>query len=228
MDDLLLGLVVDAAAKLLALGAARPVTADTAVDFLRAQGDDQVADHLAELGESVRADLLDEAATRLRQLDDLWPAIEPEWWPRVEEPVRVPLADRAILLSGRLDILLGGPPTDRPAVLVEIKGGRWHDSARSETHFYSLLLGLRDGTAPSHVVSLAAADGATHVEEVRPAVLSTVARQIATAIDAAGSIAAGEVPEARPGAHCSTCPARSTCPAATVESPGVATARAAA
>lgn len=213
IDDLLLGVIVDAAAKLLALGAARPVTVEATVAFLDAQEDHQVSQHLADIGEAAH-ELLEEAALRLDHLNTLWPDIAPQWWARVEEPVRVPLADRTVLLSGRLDIVLGGPPTDTAGVIVEIKGGRWHDSARSETHFYSLLLGLRDGVSPSHVVSLAAADGATHVEEVRPAIVGSVARQVATALETATSIAAGEVPEARPGRQCATCPVAGDCPAA--------------
>lgn len=218
MADLLLGVIVDAAAKLLALNASRPVAVDSVVAFLDAQGEDQVSTHLADIGESATSELLDEAAVRLEQLNALWPDVDPEWWPRVEEPLRVPLADRSVVLSGRLDILLGGSPAQRPGVIIEVKGGRWHDSARSETHFYSLLLGLRDGIAPTHVVSLAAADGATHVEDIRPAILNNVARQVATAMETASSITAGEVPVTRPGAHCATCPLLGSCPAAAAQS----------
>lgn len=213
IEDLLLGLVVDAGAKLLALGGARPVTAEASVAFLDAQGDDRVSAHLAGLDEPDATLLRHEADLRLGQLEALWPDVEAPWWPRVEEPVRVPLADRSILLSGNLDILLGGPPTGRPGVIVEIKGGRWHHNARTETHFYGLLLGLRDGVAPTHVVSLAAGEAATHIEEVRPAILNNVAWQVATALETAASIAAGEVPAAHPGSQCATCPVRTGCPA---------------
>src|ERR1700754_2754245 len=51
VDDLALGLVVDAAAKLAALGARRPVTVDAALGFLAAQGDETVAGHLDALGD---------------------------------------------------------------------------------------------------------------------------------------------------------------------------------
>lgn len=214
IDDLSLGLIVDAAAKLVALGAQRPVTAEAAVAFLSAQGDDRAEQHLSTIGESAASELLAEAASRLDRLSKLWPDLGSRWCARVEEPVRAPLANGAVVLGGRLDILLGGPPTDLPAVVVEIKGGRWHDSVRGDAHLYGLLVGLRDGVAPAAVVSMAAYDGATQIEPIRPAVLQHAAEKVAVSLETAARIAAGETPEAHPGSHCVTCPMQSTCPAA--------------
>lgn len=214
-DDLVMGLIVDAAAKLLALGAQRPVTVETAVAFLDAcEGEERGRRHLLDIGEPAAAKLLAEAATRLERLTALWPELEPAWWPRVEEPVRVPLAGGAVVLGGKLDVLLGGPPTGRPSVIVEIKGGRWHDSVRGDAHFYGLLVGLRDGVLPAAVASVAVDDGKTQIEPVRPAVLRHAAEKVTVALEVAAGLASGEVPEARPGSHCVTCPLRTTCPAA--------------
>ena len=139
-----------------------------------------------------------------------WPRIGPGWWPRVEDPARVRLAEGAIMLTGRLDLLLGGPPTDRPAVVVEVKGGRWYDGMRADGHLYALLVALRDGRAP-HAVVTVVADGTTQVEPVRPAVLLTAAERVSHAIEVATSIAAGEPAATHPGAHCAHCPARPGC-----------------
>lgn len=214
VDDLIMGLIVDAAAKLSALGAQRPVTGEASVAFLAAQGDERARHHLSAIGEPAATKLMAEAGSRVNRLSVAWPEVGPGWWPRVEEPVRAPLAGGSVVLGGRLDILLGGPPTGRPGVVIEIKGGRWHDSVRSDAHFYGLLVGLRDGIAPAGVVSLAAYDGTTQVEPIRPAVLHHAAEKVAVALATAARIAAGEAPEARPGSHCLTCPLRSTCPAA--------------
>jgi hypothetical protein len=213
-DDLVLGLVVDAAAKLLALGATRPVTVDDALGHLDAVGSTTAADHLAAMTDSAAAELREEAGERLAHLAEVWPELESGSWPRVEDPVRVRLAEGAVLLSGKLDILLGGPPTDRPAVVVEIKGGRWHDTVRNETQFYGLITALRDQVAPAAVVTLAAGAGETYREDARPALLEHAAASVAHALDVAAGITAGELAERRPGSHCSTCPARSTCPSA--------------
>lgn len=209
-DDLVLGLVVDAAAKLAALGARRPITFDAAVAYLTAQGEPAVADHLADLGPSAGA-LRREGEGRVRAITGSWPAIEPGWWPRVEEPVRARLAGGAVTVTGRLDVLLGGPPTDRPGVVVEVKGGRWYDGMRADGHLYALLVGLRDGMVPAAVVTVVA-DGTTHVEAIRPALVRHAGERLELALRAAAPLAAGEPPEARPGTHCGHCPARPDCP----------------
>lgn len=212
-EDVAIGLLIDAAAKLVTLGARPPVTVEGALAFLDALDESQVRDHLRDLGQAAADDLLAKADVRLAQLLASWPAIEPGWWPRIEEPLRVRLAGGAVTLGGRLDILVGGPPSGRPSLVIEVKGGRWHDSVRGDAHFYGLLVGLRDGVPPAYVVSIAAADGATQVEPIRPAVLRHTAERVAAALEAAAQLAAGEAPQALPGTHCAICPVRSDCPA---------------
>ncbi|MBN2622836.1 MAG: hypothetical protein JXA83_05690 [Acidimicrobiales bacterium] len=210
-DDLVAGLAVDAAAKLATLVPHRPPTAETALAYLAATGDTTAADHLADLGDRA-ARLVDDIAARIDLLAATWPTIEPDWWPRVEEPVRVRLGDGAVQLAGRLDLLLGGPPSARPPVVVEVKGGRWYDGMRADGHFYALLAALRDGVPPRAVVTVVA-DGTTQVEPVRPAVLVTAAERVAEAMQVAAAIAAGEPPAVHPGSHCVHCPLRSDCAA---------------
>ena len=208
-DDLVIGLVVDAAAKLATLVPQRAPTVDAALAYLEATGDTTAAVHLADRGTAATG-LLDDLARRVDAVAAAWPRIGRGWWPRVEDPARVRLADGAIMLTGRLDLLLGGPPTDRPAVVVEVKGGRWYDGMRADGHLYALLVALRDGRAP-HAVVTVVADGTTQVEPVRPAVLVTTAERVDHAIEVATSIAAGEPAATHPGAHCGHCPARPGC-----------------
>jgi hypothetical protein len=208
-DDLVAGLAVDAAAKLATLVPQRPPTVDAALGYLVATGDATAADHLADRGDAALP-LLADIAGRIERLAAAWPPIEPAWWPRVEEPVRTRLAGGAVMLGGRLDLLLGGPPTVRPAVVVEVKGGRWYDGMRADGHLYALLLALRDGRAPAAVVTVVA-DGTTQVEPVRTAVLTTAADRVEHAMQAAALVAAGEPPPAHPGPHCGHCPVRPDC-----------------
>ena len=210
-DDLVAGLVVDAAAKLATLVPQRAPTVDAALAYLEAVGDTTVADHLAGRGEAA-APLLDDLAARVEGLARVWPEIDPAWWPRVEEPVRARLAGGAVVVSGRLDLLLGGEPTHRPAVVVEVKGGRWYDGMRADGHLYALLVALRAGHPPAAVVTVVA-DGTTHIEPVRPAVLATTAERVERALQVAAAIAAGEPAATHPGPHCGHCPARPDCTA---------------
>jgi PD-(D/E)XK nuclease superfamily len=209
-DDLVAGLAVDAAAKLATLAPQRAPTAEAALAYLAATGNTIGADRMADLGHAA-GPLLDDIAGRVERLAAAWPAIDPAWWPRVEEPVRARFADGAVMVGGRLDLLLGGPPTERPGVVVEVKSGRWYDGMRADGHLYALLVGLRDGRAPAAVVTVVA-DGTTQVEPVRPAVLVTAADRLEQAMGVAAGIAAGEPPATHPGPHCPHCPLRPDCP----------------
>jgi hypothetical protein len=216
VTDIVLGQLVDSGAKLATLGPAQPPDVDAATDYLDAIGETRAREHLTDLGVDAAADLLADAAARLDPLVGAWPAIEGAWWPRVEEPVRVRLGDGgAVVVSGKLDVLLGGPPTGRPGLVVELKGGQWYDGVRHDGHLYGLLLGLRDGVAPAAVLSIAAADGATQLEPIRPEVLLHAAERVAAAIEVAARLAAGEPAEAHPGSACTFCPLRPTCPEGT-------------
>ena len=208
-DDMVAGLAVDAAAKLATLAPRHPVTVEAVVGYLAASGDPTVGDHLADLG-AAAGPLLADIEARVQRLVAAWPAIDPAWWPRVEEPVRARLAGGSVVVSGRLDLLLGGPPADRPAVVVEVKGGRWYDGMRADGHLYALLVTLRDGRPPASIVTVVA-DGTTQVEPVRPAVLETAADRVEQALAVAAPIAAGEPAAARPGPYCTHCPVRPAC-----------------
>jgi PD-(D/E)XK nuclease superfamily len=208
-DDLIAGVVIDAAAKLATLVPQRAPTVGSALAYLEAMGDTTVTDHLADRG-GPRA-LPPDVAARIDQLAGAWPAIDPGWWPRVEEPVRAVLGGGAVVVSGRLDVLLGGPPSPRPAIVVEVKAGRWHDGARADAHLYALVVALRDGRPPAAVVTVVA-DGTTQVEPIRPAVLTAAADRVIHAMEVAADIAAGEPAPAHPGSHCGHCPLRPACP----------------
>jgi hypothetical protein len=213
LRELAIGNIVDAGAKLATLSR-QPVTVDRALAYLTAAGDTSVEQHLDDLGPDAAAELLADAAARIEVLVATWPAIDGAWWPRVEEPARVRLADGAVTFGGKLDVLLGGPPTELPGLVIEVKSGRWHDAVRGDAHLYGLLVGLRDGIAPAAVLSVAAGDGATQLEPLRAEVLRHAAERVAEALATAGRLAAGEVPDARPGTYCSHCPLRATCAAA--------------
>jgi hypothetical protein len=213
-DDVVAGLIVDAAAKMATLAPQRAATVEAAVAFLAATGVEGVADHLAALAPAARASLLADVGARVTQLAAVWPTVEPDWWPRVEEPVRARFADGAVTVGGRLDLAFGGPPTPRPAVVVEVKGGRWYDGMRADAHLYALLVALRDGRSPAAAVTVVA-DGTTQVEPIRPALLAHAAERLDEAMQVAAALAAGEAPAARPGAHCDHCPVRAGCAAGT-------------
>jgi PD-(D/E)XK nuclease superfamily len=220
-DDVVVGWMVDAAAKLATVSPRRSITVDSAVAFLSALGDDTVADRLADLGPAADR-LRSDAAARIDRLAAAGlSAVDPAWWPRVEEPVRVALAGGAVIVAGRIDVLMGGPPTGRPGVIVEVKGGRWYDGMRADGHLYALMLALRDGEVPASAVTIVS-DGTTQTEPIRPALLQHAAERLDEAMGVAARLAAGEPPAMSPGGHCQHCPVRPDCPVGRAWRPGTA------
>jgi PD-(D/E)XK nuclease superfamily len=212
-DDVVVGWIVDAAAKLAVVSPRRRIDVSAAVAFCTALGDTTVADRLADLGADASR-LEAEAGARIERLTASGIAgIDAGWWPRVEEPVRATLADGTVTVAGRLDVLLGGPPTGRPAVVVEVKGGRWYDGMRADGHLYALMVALRDGEVPAAAVTVVS-DGTTQIEPIRPALLQHAAERLDEVMGIAAGLAAGEPPRAAPGVHCQHCPVRGDCPAA--------------
>jgi hypothetical protein len=214
--DLALGALIDAVAKVATVkrldhgdGAA---AVEAGLGWLRADGgqDDLVA-WLDDLDDEAAAELRATAAERSAQLLSGWPAVDPGSWPRVDEWLRLHLAGGAVSIAGRIDVAFGGPPTTRPTVLVEVKGGAWRDGHRADAHLYGLLAGLRDGRAPAAVVTVCAADGKVNVEPIRAGVAEAASLRVARAIEVAADLAAGEVAATAPGPYCVTCPALAAC-----------------
>ena len=202
--------MVDAAAKLATVSPRRDVTVDAAVAFLSVLGDNTVADHLADLGPAA-ARLTAEAAARI---DRLMASGLARSIPRGGLGSRNRSGWRCgggVTVAGRLDVLVGGPPTGRPAVIVEVKGGRWYDGMRADGHLYALMVALRDGDVPAAAVTVVS-DGTTHVETIRPALLQHAAERLDEAMVVAARLAAGEPPPMSPGADCQHCPVRPGCP----------------
>jgi hypothetical protein len=160
-----------------------------------------------------RLDLAAELDGRLEHLLAGWPAFDPAWWPRTQEAVALTLADGQVVVSGRLDIALGGPPTAWPMAVVEVKSGRFSGTARDEQLLYALLVTLRDGRAPGVVVTCAALAESPVAYPVTTAHLRPAVGRLEAALAAAGRIAGGAHPPAeRASWRCRPCPDQRSCP----------------
>jgi hypothetical protein len=112
--------------------------------MLRAEGREHESAVLeGSLDDHRREDLLGlaESASELQELRALDA--------RVEVFVGVELADGAVRLPGRIDVLSGGPGTSRPAAAIEVKSGRSERSQihTGEVHHYAMLCSC-DTAAP--------------------------------------------------------------------------------
>ena len=211
-----LGVLVDALAEhhvVSTRARLEPEPLELGLELCRARGDDATVAWVEALDRDARrtlAERLDEKRTALLQR---WPAFDPAWWARTQERAAVAFADGDVVLTGRADVTVGGPPTSWPVLVIEVKSGGFSIEQRDDGLVYALLLAVRDGVAPAAAVTVPAGGG-VHVEVATAERLATAALRIGVAIRAAGELAGGRPPLERPGARCDRCPVRRTCPSA--------------
>lgn len=157
--------------------------------------------------------LRDGLAARSTQLLQDLPVLD-GWEPRIGERVTVLLADGEVVVSGRLDISLGGAPLTMPLVAVEIKGGRTRPAHRADNLLYGLLLALRDASPPAAVITWTAADAGVLLDFMTADALRTATRRLTAAIHIATSLAGGRTPRERPSWRCNYCTESHRCPSA--------------
>lgn len=191
-----------------------PEPLEVALDLCRARGrgGEATLRWVDALSAEDRRTFADRLAEKQQALLAGWPAFAPRWWARTQERVHVSLADGEVVLAGTADVTVGGPPTPWPPVVVEVKSGNFSIEQRDDGLVYALLLALRDGVAPAAAVTVTAAGG-VHVEVATGERLATAALRVGVAIRAAGELAGGRAPVARPGARCDRCPVRASCAA---------------
>ncbi len=169
---------------------------DLLVAALRAGGKDLLADSVEGLTEAQLGEVW-EFADCARGIE-----VDPSWSPRTEVSHRVALGD-SVELSGRMDLVLGGPGTGTRGVCVEVKSGSPHATHRGELHFYSLLWTLRTGAEPGALALWYPGSGVAEVPVHGTAVAG--AKQVANVLGRLVDIHLGEVPRRRPGPQCAWC-----------------------
>jgi hypothetical protein len=161
-----------------------------------------------DLDDGELSDLVDPLAEAVAQG---WSGIDDAWAPRTQSSAMLVLADAQVVCSSVLDVELGGPPGDLPAILVEVKSGRPVSEHASEVYLYALLVALRDGAAPAEVARWypGAAPAAIAVTD---GLLETAAARLEDGIVAWAQLAAGRPPDEAPGVWCRWCPDAPRCP----------------
>ncbi len=209
-----LGVLVDVLAERFVVAGDRrlpPEPLEVGLELCAAQGDDGAAtvEWVGALDPDARRTFAERLDEKQGGLLGGWPAFDPRWWARTQERTTVGLADGDVVLSGRADVTVGGPPTPWPIMVVEVKSGIFSIEQRDDGLVYALLLALRDGVAPAAAITVTA-DGAVHVESATAERLATAAERVGTAIVAAGELAGGRAPVERAGFRCDRCPVEAT------------------
>jgi hypothetical protein len=166
--------------------------------------------HLDTMELSAAEALIDPLATLVA---DSWSGVDAQWAPRAQSRAMAVLADGAAVCSSIVDVELGGPTTDLPAVVVEVKSGRPVASHQSEAYLYGLLVALRDGAAPVEVARWYPGSEIAAVP-VSAGVLESAAVRLADGLGRWSELLAGRTAVESPGVWCRWCPDKEVCPSA--------------
>jgi hypothetical protein len=162
-----------------------------------------------------RAALIAEAGRRLGLFRDSFPPLPRRWAPQSELPIRVRLAEGAVVLSGTPDLQLGRV---RRLAIDFKSGGAWPEHPE-DMRFYALLLVLRTGVAPYRVATFFLDSGEWQSEDVTERTLERAADRVIGAARVAVEVRRRRQPDLSPGVHCGWCPRAARCPASAA--PGV-------
>jgi hypothetical protein len=176
-------------------------------------GDEEgIAAYVEGLPDGDRRMLEEEIAEHAAGILTRWPVPSPAWLPRTQERVVVPLAGGRVLLSGVVDLALGGPAAGEASVcVVEIKSGRRRLEHRADLHFYALLETLRSGAPPFRIATYYTRSGELDVEPVTDDVLAGATERTLAGVLRQCRLAAGTAPTRTPNPLCPWCPGLPGC-----------------
>jgi hypothetical protein len=166
-------------------------------------------------------DLLMEVARRTVLFEGSFPPLRElrrELAPTVEVPMKAMLLGGSLVVSGKVDLMLGRPDRTQPhraqRLLIDLKTGGAYPEHAEDNRAYALLHTLRFGVPPYRVASFFLEGGTWQVEDVDEELLFHAADRVIRAARSAGSLRAGREPALTPGRWCAWCPRAEACPVA--------------
>lgn len=170
-----------------------------------------------------RDDLLMEVARRTILFEGSFPPLRDlrrELAPTAELSLRAELLGGSLVLSGKVDLVLGVPDRVEPMratrLLIDLKTGGAYPEHAEDNRAYALLHTLRFGVPPYRVASFFLEGGTWQSEDVTELTLTHAADRVIDAARAAGSLLRGREPALAGGPWCAWCPRAEHCPSSTV------------
>ena len=198
--------------------------AETAADRL-VEREERFAEYWRGLPSTDRDDVLMEVARRMTMFQSSFPPLKElrrELTPISEMPVKAELLGGALVLSGRIDLVLGAPdrlePLRATRLAIDLKTGNAYPEYPEDLRFYALLMTLRFGVPPYRVASLFLESGEWQAEDIGEQALQHAADRVIAAARAAAALWNGREPTLTPGVYCGWCPRAETCPSAQITS----------
>lgn len=188
-----------------------------------ADREERFAEYWSGLQQSARDELLMEVARRTVLFEGSFPPlreIRQELAPIAELSVRAELLGGALVVSGKVDLVLGRPDPAQPMratrLLIDLKTGGAYPEHAEDNRFYALIHTLRFGVPPYRVASFFLEGGTWQSEDVTDELLFHTADRVIASARAASSLLSGRAAELTPGRWCAWCPRVDTCPSAEV------------
>jgi PD-(D/E)XK nuclease superfamily len=209
------------------VGAREPLDPHTTVDLAVRRTVDK-EERFAEYWRGISAPERDEIQMEVVRRTILFEASFPplrelrrELAPATELPVRAELLGGSLVVSGKLDLLLGAPdrlePMRATRLAIDLKTGGAYPAYAEDNRLYALILTLRFGVPPYRVASFFLESGTWQAEDVAEEMLVHAADRVIDAARAAAALRQGRDAVLTPGPWCAWCPRAQVCPAADPE-----------
>ena len=183
--------------------------------------DERFAEYWRDLDRTQQEDVLMEVVRQVTLFQGSFPPLRElrrDLAPVSELGVKAELLGGALVLSGRVDLVLGVPDRLDPAratrLAIDLKSGGAHAEYPEDMRFYALLLTLRFGVPPYRAASLFLESGEWQAEDVTEEILRHAADRVVGAARTAAALSNGREPVLGPGPYCAWCPRNAVCPAA--------------
>lgn len=206
------------------VGAREPLDPHAAAEIAAtrtAEREERFAEYWGGLGGPERDDLLMEVARRSVLFEGSFPPLRElrtDLAPVAELPMKAELLGGTLVVSGKVDLVLGRPdqrdPMRATRLLIDLKTGGAYPEHAEDNRFYALVHTLRFGVPPYRVASFFLEGGTWQAEDTSEETLGHAADRVVVAARAASAMRAGREPSLTAGRWCGWCPRVDVCPAA--------------
>lgn len=182
---------------------------DAAITSVAENPRESASGFLVSLSAHEMAELRGAVVTAVTNFIECFPPIKSAWRPVVEYPATYSLFDGSVVLTARMDLVMGGPGRK---VIIDLKTGSLSRTHVDDLRFYALVETLRSRQPPRMLGSYSLESARLDEEDVTEGVLQSAVRRTANGVLLiADLVLKTRDPEVRPGVQCRWCPANESC-----------------